>query len=155
MWDARNGDQNFKATMQDFVQTHANRAATTEDFKAILEKHMTREMDLENNHTMNWFFNEYVYGMALPTYKLDYSFDKNADGDVVFGLKLSQSNVNENFRMLVPIYLELADGRTITLGRANLTGNTSFEQKVPIKGLKEKPRRALVNYYDDVLASDN
>jgi hypothetical protein len=93
--------------------------------------------------------------MALPTYKLDYSFDKNADGDVIFGLKLSQSNVNDNFRMLVPIYLELADGRTVTLGRANLTGNTSFEQKVPIKGLKEKPRRALVNYYDDVLASEN
>ena len=55
----------------------------------------------------------------------------------------------------MPIYLELADGRTVTQGRANLTGNTSFEQKVPIKGLKEKPRRALVNYYDDVLASDN
>jgi hypothetical protein len=155
MWDVRNGDQNFKATMQDFVQTYANRAATTEDFKAIVEKHMTREMDLESNHKMNWFFNEYVYGMALPTYKLDYSFDKNADGDVIFGLKLSQSNVNDNFRMLVPIYLELADGRTVTLGRANLTGNTSFEQKVPIKGLKEKPRRALVNYYDDVLASEN
>ena len=155
MWDRRNGDQNFKATMQDFVQTYANRAATTEDFKAILEKHMTPEMDLEGNHKMAWFFNEYVYGMALPTYRLDYSFDKNAEGDVVFGLKLSQSNVNENFRMLVPIYLELADGRTISLGRANITGNTSVEQKVHIKGLKDKPRRALVNYYNDVLASSN
>ena len=155
MWDRRDGDQNFKATMRDFVQTYANRAATTEDFKAILEKHMTPEMDLERNHKMDWFFNEYVYGMALPTYKLDYSFDKNQDGDVVFGLKLSQSNVNENFRMLVPIYLELADGRTINLGRANITGNTSVEQKVPIKGLKDKPRRALVNYYNDVLASAN
>jgi hypothetical protein len=155
MWDRRDGDQNFKATMQDFVQTYANRAATTEDFKAILEKHMTPEMDLERNHKMDWFFNEYVYGMALPTYKLDYSFDKNQDGDVVFGLKLSQSNVNENFRMLVPIYLELADGRTINLGRAKITGNTSVEQKVPIKGLKDKPRRALVNYYNDVLASAN
>jgi hypothetical protein len=112
-------------------------------------------MDLENNHKMNWFFNQYVYGMALPSYKLDYSFDKNAEGDVVFGLKLSQSNVTDSFRMLVPIYLELADGRTISVGRANLAGNTSVEQKVPIKGLKEKPRRALVNYYNDVLASEN
>ncbi len=46
-------------------------------------------------------------------------------------------------------------GRTINLGRANITGNTSVEQKVPIKGLKDKPRRALVNYYNDVLASAN
>jgi hypothetical protein len=41
------------------------------------------------------------------------------------------------------------------LGRARLTGNNSIEQKVPIKGLKTRPRRAVVNYYDDVLASAN
>ena len=66
MWDSRNGDQNFKATMQDFVQTYANRAATTEDFKAMVEKHMTQEMDLEGNLKMDWFFNQYVYGTASP-----------------------------------------------------------------------------------------
>jgi hypothetical protein len=57
--------------------------------------------------------------------------------------------------MLVPIYLELADGGIYTLGRARLTGNKTVEQKVPIKGLKAKPRRAVLNYYDDVLASAN
>jgi len=155
MWDRETGDQNFKATMQDFVKTYAGRAATTEDFKAMVEKHMTREMDLEGNHRMNWFFNEYVYGTALPTYKLDYSFESGADGDMVFGFKITQSNVDDNFRMLVPIYLELADGRTVNLGRARLAGNTSVEQKVPIKGLRERPKRALLNYYDDVLASPN
>jgi hypothetical protein len=34
-------------------------------------------------------------------------------------------------------------------------GNSSFEQKIPLKGLKDKPHRAIVNYYDDVLASSN
>ncbi len=155
MWDRQTGDQNFKATMQDFVKTYAGRAATTEDFKAMVEKHMTREMDLEGNHRMDWFFNEYVYGTALPTYKFDYSFENGADGDVVFGFKITQSKVDDNFRMPVPIYLELADGRTVNLGRARLAGNTSVEQKVPIKGLKDKPKRALINYYDDVLASPN
>jgi len=56
--------------------------------------------------------------------------------------------------MIVPIYLELADGRTVNLGRAHLTGNTSVDQKVPLKGLKDTPKRALVNYNDDVLASN-
>src|ERR1700732_1813264 len=55
--------------------------------------------------------------------------------------------------MLVPIYLELANGNTVLLGRAKITGNTSVERKVPLKGVKEKPRRAIMNYYDDVLAS--
>lgn len=31
---------------------------------------MTREMDLEGNHKLDWFFDEYVYGTALPTHKL-------------------------------------------------------------------------------------
>lgn len=155
MWDRKTGDENFKATMQDFAKTYANRAATTEDFKAVLEKHITPEMDIGGNHRMDWFFDEYVYGTALPTYKMDSSFDRNGDGDVVFGFKITQSNVDDHFRMVVPIYLELADGHTISLGRARLLGNSTVEQKVPLKGLKDTPRRALVNYFDDVLASPN
>jgi hypothetical protein len=152
MWDRQKGDENFKATMQDFVKTYAGKAATTEDFKAMVEKHMTQEMDLTGNHRMDWFFDEYVYGTAIPSYQITSTFDKNADGDVVFAFKLTQSGVSEKFHMLVPIYLELADGRTVPLGRANLTGNSSVEQKVPLKGVKNAPKRALVNYNYDVLA---
>jgi aminopeptidase N len=156
MWDRQTGDQNFKALMQDFVKTYAGKAATTEDFKAMVEKHMTPEMDLDGNHRMDWFFNEYVYGTALPSYKLESSsFDKDANGDVVFSFKLTQSGVDNNFRMPVPIYLELSDGRILQLGRARLIGNTSVEQKVPLKGLKVAPKRALVNSNYDVLASAN
>ncbi len=154
MWDRKTGDENFKVTMQDFVKTYSGKAATTEDFKAMVEKHMTSEMDLESNHRLDWFFNEYVYGTALPSYKIDYSFDKDANGDVVFGLKVTQSGVDDKFRMIVPIYLELADGRVANLGRARLIGNSSVDQKVPLKGLKDTPKRALVNYNDDVLASN-
>jgi hypothetical protein len=154
MWDRKTGDQNFKSAMQDFVKTYSGKAATTEDFKAMMEKHMTAEMDLDGNHRLDWFFNEYVYGIALPTYKIDYKFEKDANNDVVFGFKVTQSGVDDKFRMLVPIYLELADGRTVSLGRARLIGNTSVEQKIPMKGLKDAPKRALVNYNDDVLASN-
>jgi hypothetical protein len=155
MWDRQNGDKRFKETMHDFVTTYSGKSATTEDFKAMVEKHMTREMDMEGNQKMDWFFDEYVYGTQLPSYKLDYSFDTGADGDVVFSFKITQSKVNENFRMPVPIYFELADGNIAFVGRAKLTGDSSMEQKVPMKGLKAKPRRALLNYYDDVLASPN
>jgi aminopeptidase N len=155
MWDRQNGDKRFKETMHDFVTTYSGKAATTEDFKAIVEKHMTRDMDMEGNQKMDWFFNEYVYGTQLPSYKLDYSFDTGADGDVVFSFKVTQSKVDESFRMPVPIYFELADGNIAFVGRAKVTGNSSMEQKVPMKGLKAKPRRALLSYYDDVLASPN
>lgn len=155
MWDRKTGDQNFKAAMQDFVKTYTDKSATTEDFKAVIEKHMTPEMDLGGNHKMDWFFDQYVYGTALPTYKLDYSFDKNGEGDVVFGFKVAQSNVDDRFRMLVPIYLELADGRVMNLGRVRIAGNSTVDQKVPLKGLKEIPHSAMLNYYVDVLSSKN
>jgi len=155
MWSRQTGDERFKETMHDFVSTYSGRSASTEDFKAMVEKHMSREMDVQGNQKMDWFFNEYVYGTQLPAYKLDYSFDTGADGDVVFNFKVTQSKVNDEFSMLVPIYLELADGNTTFVGRAKLTGNSSMEQKVPLKGLKTKPRRAVLSYYDDVLAAPN
>ena len=155
MHDNRTGDQHFKEMMQDFVKTYTNKAASTEDFKAMVEKHMTADMDMEGNHRMDWFFNEYVYGTQLPSYKMDSSFDTGADGTIVFSLKVTQSGVDDKFRMPVPVYFEMADGNMFFLGRARLTGNTTIDQKIPLKGVKDKPRRAVLNYYDDVLASPN
>ncbi|MGA8765358.1 MAG: hypothetical protein WB562_21010, partial [Candidatus Sulfotelmatobacter sp.] len=155
MWARRTGDQQFKEMLQEFVKTYSGKAATTEDFKAMVEKHMSREMDIEGTQKMDWFFNEYVYGTQLPSYQASASFDKGPDGDTVMAVKMTQSNVDEKFRMLVPIYLELANGNMVFLGRARLTGNSSFEQKIPLKGVKDMPRRAVINYYDDVLASPN
>ena len=153
MYDKQNGDKQFKETMQDFVNTYRGKAATTEDFKAIVENHMTQDMDAEGNHKMDWFFNEYVYGTQLPSYKTDYSFDTGADGTFVMNLNVAQSGVDDKFRMIVPVYLELDDGRIVFLGRLRIVGNSSGTAKVPLKGLKAKPRRALINYSDDVLAS--
>jgi Peptidase family M1 domain len=154
MHSNQTGDQNFKATMQDFVKTYSGRAASTEEFKAIVEKHMTPEMQRIGGNKMDWFFDEYVYGTALPTYRMESSFDKNADGDVVLSMKVTQSGVDDKFRMLVPVYLELANGHIASLGRMTLVGNSSQDAKVPLKGIKDTPHRAVVNYYDDVLATN-
>ena len=117
--------------------------------------HFGRAFYAPSHSCVFWLqFPIFVYGTQLPTYKLDYTFDKTPEGDVLFGFKVAQSNVDDSFRMLVPIYVELADGRTVFLGRARLKGSSSVEQKVPLKGLKEAPKRALLNYYDDVLASN-
>ena len=124
MWDQKTHDDNFKAMMQDFVKTYAYSAATTEDFKAIVEKHMTTDMKAMNGVNMDWFFDEYVYGTQLPNYHFDYAhFDPGTNGDIVFSFKLTQSGVDDKFHMLVPIYVELADGHAIFLGRATMGGN--------------------------------
>lgn len=155
MWERQSGDQRFKETMRDFVATYNGSAATTEDFKATVEKHMSPGMDLQGNHKMDWFFNEYVYGTALPSYKFDYSFGNAANGDVTLSFKLTEAGVDKSFTMPVPIYLELANGTIARLGSARIIGDSTVDQTVTLAGLKERPKRAMVNYYDDVLAAAN
>lgn len=63
--DQKVPDARFIAMMQDFTSTYDNRDATTADFQKIAEKYMRPVMDLDGNHSLDWFFREYVYGTAI------------------------------------------------------------------------------------------
>jgi hypothetical protein len=149
MWNRDSGDTRFKGMLRDFIATHRNAPITTEDFKAAVEKHMLPEMNLDGDGTMNWFFRQYVYGTALPTYKLEQAASKR-DGQTVLTLKLTQSGVTDGFKMLVPLYVELTDGRVLRLGSATIIGNKTIQQEIPLGQLPVK--RALLNHHYDVLA---
>jgi hypothetical protein len=150
MWDPKTGDAAFKAMMQDFLKSHYNAEVSTEDFKATVEKHMLPFMNMGGDGTMNWFFDQWVYGTEMPRYTLEYSF-QDRGGKPVFVGKLSQSNVNETFRMAVPLYLDFGKGWA-RLGRVTLTGNSSQSFEVP---LPQRPKRATVNALNDVLCLDS
>jgi hypothetical protein len=109
-------------------------------------------MDLRANHKMEWFFDQYVYGTSYPTYKFTHSFSTDANGDLVLNFTLSPSDVGDGFVMVVPIYLDFGEGKVFRLVSARMKGTQSVEQHVPLKGLKEKPKRALVAYSDDLMA---
>jgi hypothetical protein len=148
MWNRDTADAKFKAMLRDFIATHRNGPVTTEDFKAAVEKHMLPEMNLDGDGTMNWFFRQYVYGTALPSYRLEQSV-ASRDGQTVLNVKLTQSGVSDGFKMPVPLYVELTDGRVVRLGSATMVGNRTIEQQVPLGNIPVK--RALLNYYYDVL----
>jgi hypothetical protein len=152
MYDRQTGDQKFIAMMRDFVKSHFNDNASTESFKAIVEKHMTPQMDLDGNKRMDWFFSQWVYGTEIPRYRFDYSLTPDSDGKVTLRGAVTQSDVPPNFKMLVPIYLDFGKGIT-RLGSAPVMGNMTtkeFEVKLP-----EKPKRAMINYHYDVLAYES
>jgi len=154
MYSQQTGDQEFRAMMHDFVDTYRLKPATTEDFKAMVEKHMMSGMDLDHNHKMDWFFNEYVYGTDLPQYRFESDVNSGADG-VKLHFKLIQSGVSSDFKMLVPIYIELADGRTSKLGAMAIKGNTTAEQTVPMAKPPVGIKRVMIDYNHDVLAVEN
>jgi aminopeptidase N len=72
MYDRQNGDQKFIEMMRYFIKSHYDQNATTESFKAIVEKHMKPSMDIDANKRMDWFFAQYVYGTEIPRYRFDY-----------------------------------------------------------------------------------
>lgn len=144
-YSGKDGDRRFQEMMKDFVQTYFNRDISTEDFKRAVEKHMTSEMDIDENHRLDWFFNEWVYGTEIPSYRFEYQLDN--DGTTLSG-HITQSGVSDNFKMLVPVYVDFGKGWS-RLGEATITGNAS----VDLKGLKlPKPvKRATICALDDVL----
>jgi aminopeptidase N len=151
MWSTQDGDARFEATMHDLLESHRLQAATTEDFKAVVEKHMSPKMDLDSNHRMDWFFNEYVYGTDLPVYHLTSQIEQNGDATSVHFV-LTQSGVPANFKMLTPLYLELANGQIVHLGVIPMVGDTTFEKTVQLPKLPSPVKRAMLNYYYDVLS---
>jgi hypothetical protein len=152
MWSPRDGDARFIATMHDFVNTYKFQAATTEDFKAIVEKHMSPGMDLDGNGRMDWFFNQYVYGTALPAYHFEGRVTANGDQNSLY-FKLTQSGVSPSFRMPVPMYLEFANGKVLRLGEIDAAGNETIEHTIALPKLPALVKRVFINYYDDVLCT--
>ena len=141
-----NSDARFQAMMKDFVQTHFNQDVSTEDFKAIVAKHMTPEMDLDGTGKMDWYFNQWVYGTQIPAYKFEYKVTP----DGMLNGKITQSGVSDDFAMLVPIYVDFGKG-WVRLGAARIFGNTSTE----IKNIKlpSVPKRVGACVMNDVLAT--
>jgi peptidase M1-like protein len=150
-WSNQYGDAPFKQAMHDLVSSYRNKPASTEDFKAVMERHMPPWLDVDRNHRLDWFFNAYVYGTALPKYTVTGEFTKKDDETEVH-FKLSQSEVPSDFEMLVPLYLQSEDNRVILLGRAKMIGTTTVEQTVKVGKLSSAPKQLLVNYNFDLLA---
>jgi hypothetical protein len=147
MFEAHNGgDKGFMEMMQDFIKSHYNEDVSTEDLKHIVEKHMTKQMDMEGNGKMDWFFSEYVYGTEMPSYRFEYQL---GNGGSTLSARVTQSGVADKFKMLVPIYLDYGKG-WVRFGSARMTGNTT----VDLKDEKIPPgaKRVALCAFDDVLA---
>ena len=150
-WTPQYGEAPFKAAMHDFVNSYRNKAATTEDFKAVMERNMPKWMDVRGNHKLDWFFDAYVYGTEIPKYTVTSEIVKQ-DGEDAVHFKVTQSGVSDGFVMLVPLYLEFEDKTTKLVARGVLVGNNTVEQTVKIGKTASPAKRVVVNYNYDLLS---
>jgi len=132
-------DDAFLAIMKDFFTTYYGRDASTQDFQRIVEKHVGVDMQ--------WFFNEWVYGTDIPTYRFAYRTAEAPDGKYVVTCGVRQTNVADDFQMYLPIRIVFTDG-TMARVRVLVKGPYS-EFDLPV--LPKKPKEVILNDLESVL----
>jgi aminopeptidase N len=147
MYDPHDQDKAFIAMMHEFVETHREQAATTESFKAIAEKHMIKTMDLGKNGRLDWFFDEWVYGTQVPRYHFAYQLIPEGGGKVKLHMTISQSEVDEHFMMLVPVFADFGKGM-VRIAQLAIVGNAPGRADLM---LPSHPNKVALNAYKEIL----
>ncbi|MEE2709501.1 MAG: M1 family aminopeptidase [Gemmatimonadota bacterium] len=113
------GDEQFFTIVKRFYHDAYNRAVGTDDFRKVVEE-VTRE-------NMAWFFDQWIYDVGYPKYRLSYSSMKEPDGRFLVQGTLTQIQDGSIFSMPVPIRLELNNGEQIDKVIWNDSRTRTFE----------------------------
>ena len=142
-----NRDQAFIDMMHDFIESHRDAPASTESFKAIAEKHMTKQMDLQQNGRLDWFFNEWVYETKVPRYQFKYAIQPGEAGHVKLHAEITQSEVDDQFAMYVPIFGDFGKGM-VRMTQVLVIGNSTRNVNID---LDRAPKKVELNALKDIL----
>ncbi|MEE9553956.1 MAG: M1 family aminopeptidase [candidate division Zixibacteria bacterium] len=132
-------DDAFAAFLKDLAQSYKDKIITTPLLQELLEKHIGSDM--------TWFFDQWVYGTAIPEYKFSYESEKTADGKYAVVCGVKQEKVPDNFKMLVPITVIFDDDRYIHLK----IWVDKPEADIELPNLPFKPKKIIFNTFDAVL----
>lgn len=134
-------DTRFRDLMRGFVRDHRLRPASTRTFEAAVARAFGAPMD--------WFFDQWVYGVDVPTYRPDLRTSRVLDQPSPYLLHgvVRQEDVPDGFRMPVPIRVRFAD-RPPLVHRV-LIDAESVDVQVP---LPAEPAGVEFNYRHAVLA---
>jgi hypothetical protein len=134
-------DQRFIEMMRDFAATYAAKKASTEDFRKIVEKH--------TGETMEWFFNEWVYGTEVPHYDFHYTLKDGGGGKTILEYSVKQSDVSNQFAMRVPVYVYV-NGQPRRLGLLAIQGSREVQGNV---ALPLRPEKVTLDEFHSVLCT--
>jgi hypothetical protein len=140
-------DQAFIDMMHDFMERHRDTPASTESFKAVAEKHMTKKMDLQQNGRLDWFFREWVWGTQVPRYNFKYEVQPAEGGKFKVQAEITQSEVDENFAMFVPIFADFGNGM-VRLSQVGIVGNSTKTYTLIVD---RQPKKVAFNAYKEIL----
>jgi len=144
---AGNPDQAFIDMMHDFMESHRDIPASSESFKAVVEKHMTPRMDIQHNGRLDWFFREWVWGTQVPRYSFKYEVQPAEGGKFKVHTEITQSEVDENFAMFIPIFADFGNGM-VRLTQTGIAGNSTKKYDFIVD---RQPKKIAMNAYKEIL----
>ena len=110
--------QPFFDMMSDFTSRFQGRSASTDDFRKVAGEHFvkTRIAQKYSLRDLDWFFQQWVFGTGLPSYRLEYSIEPDGSAFLIKGT-LFQDGLppGEKWFMPLPLVMRL-DGDKV--GRA-------------------------------------
>lgn len=130
----------FTETMRDFYTQYRGRSASTRDFQRVVEAHM--------GLPMGWFFDEWVYSSAIPTFVLSWRVDSMPEHPHVLHVRVRQEGVPRSFIMPVPLLIKFSDSAEVYV-RVTSNGPLTEGQLA----LPRDPVRLELNPLQSVLAN--
>jgi hypothetical protein len=83
----------------------------------------------------------------VPKYHFEYQLIPAEEGKVKLHMTLTQSEVDERFAMLVPVFADFGKGM-VRIGQMGIAGNSTKSSDVL---LPAKPKSVALNAYKDIL----
>ena len=138
---ATGDDERFRELMTTYAADHVRGVMSTRTFEAAV----TRAF----GEPMAWFFDQWVYGVEVPTYRPDLDVSPVVDSLSPFVLhgRIRQDDVSDGFRMPVPVRLTFDDHPPMT----HRIWVDSDEVMVELP-LPARPTRVEFNHQHAVLA---
>jgi aminopeptidase N len=130
----------FTETMRDFYTQYRGRSASTRDFQRVVETHM--------GLPMGWFFDEWVYSSAIPTFVLSWRVDSTPEHPHVLHVRVRQEGVPKSFVMPVPLLIKFSDSAEVYVRVTSRGPLTEGQLALP-----RDPVRLELNPLQSVLAN--
>lgn len=134
-------EDQFRGLMSGFYREYRNSRASTRDFQTYVEKYLGTDM--------GWFFNQWVYGTAIPHYQYAHTVVRTDSGYVV-RCRVVQQNVPPAFRMFLPVQVTTVKGESMRV-RVLVTGDRVEFELPPVSS---EPAEVVFNYLDSVLCGE-
>src|SRR5438046_5008951 len=131
-------DDLFVQVLRDFVHQYSGKRASTADFQRVLEH------DVPGG--WSWFFDHWIDGAEIPTLRWSDHIEP-ADRGYRLTVTVRPGDVGDDFTLIVPVRVDLEDGRSTTLLMTVNKGQQAMTEIFPVK-----PRGVVIGGEHSLLA---